>query len=47
MQKVVKGWKNTDKDLKCKDFQFVVGESYHQKGNIKLCGNGFHFHENL
>jgi len=41
----VKGWKNTDKDLKCRNFQFKVGESYHQDGDIRLCNKGFHFHE--
>ena len=43
--KTVKGWKNTNKDLECRGFQFKVGESYHQNGDIELCGNGFHFHE--
>jgi len=44
--KIVKGWKNTDKNLMCRDFQFKVGKKYHQERDIKLCGNGFHFHEN-
>ena len=45
-KEIVKGWKNTDKDLKCRNFQFKVGESYHQDGDISLCNKGFHFHEN-
>jgi len=45
-KEIVKGWKNTDKDLKCRNFQFKVGKSYHQDGEISLCNNGFHFHEN-
>ena len=44
-KKVVKGWKNCGKDLKCINFQFVIGGSYHQDGEISLCDNGFHFHE--
>ena len=44
--KRIKGWKNTNKDLKCRGFQFEVGKEYHQDGRIELCGNGFHFHEN-
>ena len=41
----VKGWKNFDKDLKCRDFQFERGKTYSVKGDIELCKNGFHFHE--
>jgi len=44
--KIVKGWKNTNKKMMCRDFKFEVGESYHQDGKIGLCKNGFHFHEN-
>ena len=45
MSKIIKGWKNTSKDLKCRNLQFEVGKDYHQDGKIELCGNGFHFHE--
>ena len=44
--KIVKGWKNTNKEMVCRDFKFEVGKSYHQDGEISLCNNGFHFHEN-
>lgn len=46
MKKVIKGYKGFDKDMKCRDFQFEVGKEYHQDGEIKACGNGFHFCEN-
>ena len=45
MSKIIKGWKNINKDLKCRNFQFEVGKDYHQDGKIELCRNGFHFHE--
>ena len=44
--KTIKGWKNLDKGLKCRDFKFKVGKKYHQDGEIELCNKGFHFHEN-
>jgi hypothetical protein len=42
----IKGYKCTDADLKCKDFQFKVGETYEHSGPIVMCQSGFHFHEN-
>jgi hypothetical protein len=42
----VTGWKCFDKDLKCRGFQFEVGKTYEQSGDVVLCQNGFHFHEN-
>jgi Pentapeptide repeats (8 copies) len=44
--KKVKGWKCLGNDMSCRGFKFRIGESYHQDGEIKLCENGFHFHEN-
>ncbi len=45
--KTVKGFKATDKNGKCRDHQFVVGETYELEGTAKLCKNGFHFCEKL
>ena len=42
----IKGYKAFDKDLKCRDFQYKVGENYKEKGDICCCDNGFHFCEN-
>ena len=29
-------------DMKCRDFQFEIGKTYHQEGVIERCKNGFH-----
>jgi hypothetical protein len=39
------GWKATDKDMKCKDIQFVLGEWQECEGDLVECKNGFHFCE--
>ena len=38
-----KGIKAFDKDLKCRDMQYAVGETYVHDGEIVLCSAGFHF----
>lgn len=43
--KTIKGYKGFDKDLKCRDFQYKIGETY-ETDNVKTCNNGFHFCEN-
>jgi len=40
---MVKAYKVTDKDMKCRGYQFEVGEEYTYDGDIKLCESGFHF----
>ena len=37
------GYKGFDKDFKCRDFQFKVGETYRFAEEIKICECGFHF----
>ena len=41
----MKGYKATDKDLKCKDFQFELGVWYEHSGEMIACQSGFHFCE--
>ncbi len=42
----MKGFKGFDKDLKCGDLQYKVGEETKIDGDIKLCRSGLHFCEN-
>ena len=37
--KTIKGF---DNNLKCRDFQYEIGKTYEQNGEIKACENGFH-----
>lgn len=46
MMKITKGYKNLNKDWTCRSFKFEVGKTYKQKGLLKMCSNGFHFHIN-
>lgn len=39
----VKGYKVFNPDWTCRGFQYKVGKKFKHNGNIKLCGNGFHF----
>ena len=41
---MVNGYKGFDKDLKCRGFQYKVGEEYEEK-EAKICNSGFHFCE--
>jgi hypothetical protein len=44
---IIKGFKGTDKDLKCRDFQYEIGKEYTtDKKPIRCTENGFHFCEN-
>ena len=35
-------FKGFNKDLKCRDFQYKIGRTYVQEGEIKCCEKGFH-----
>ena len=37
------GVKGFDKDLKCRGFQYEVGETYYFKDKLIMCSKGFHF----
>ena len=45
MNRIVKGFKGFDRNLKCKDQQFKIGDKIVYKGDVKLCRSGFHFCE--
>ena len=38
----VKAFKAFDQDLKCRNFQYAIGETYKHKGRVEVCGSGFH-----
>jgi len=40
-------YKAFDRDLKCRGFQYVEGETYWIEGDPILCGKGFHFSKDL
>ena len=42
---IVKGYKATDENMKCRGFQFELGKWYEHDGEIELCKSGFHFCE--
>lgn len=39
----IKGYKVFNPDWTCKNFQYKVGETFVHNGDIKICGQGFHF----
>jgi hypothetical protein len=39
---VVMTYKGFDKDLKCRDFQYAIGEIYAHDGKVSACNSGFH-----
>jgi hypothetical protein len=44
-KEVIKGFKGFNQDLKCRDFQYEIGNEY-ETDNAKCCETGFHFCEN-
>ncbi len=45
--KINKGFKVTDKDMRCRDFQYELGKEFKHEGKIELCESGFHFCKKL
>lgn len=42
-EEIIKGYKATDANIKCRDYQFTVGEWHRHDGELVLCESGFHF----
>ncbi|NCC84629.1 MAG: PPE family protein [Clostridia bacterium] len=42
---IIKGYKATDESMKCRGYQFVLGEWHEHDGELELCASGFHFCE--
>ncbi|EJV8593636.1 hypothetical protein N7J88_003671 [Salmonella enterica] len=42
MTKEIVTFKGFNKDLKCRDFQFKIGKTFHHDGKVETCGSGFH-----
>ena len=43
LMKKIKGYKSFDIGLKCRGFQYEIGQTYKHNGKIQLCVSGFHF----
>ena len=44
--KAVVAYKGTDKDIRCRGFQFGLGKTYKHAGSVIACESGFHACEN-
>lgn len=43
MTETIKGFKGFDKDLKCRGYQYELGQDFQEEGKIEACSKGFHF----
>ena len=39
----MKGYKGTDKDMRCRGMQYEIGKTFYADGKIEVCDNGLHF----
>jgi len=46
MNQIVKGYKAFEKGLRCRGYQYTIGEEHSHDGDIELCAKGFHFCQN-
>lgn len=44
---MVEGYKATNRDMTCRNFQYELGKKYTIEGEPEICYNGFHFCLNL
>ena len=42
---IIKGYKATDQEMRCRGFKFEIGKWYEYDGELSLCKSGFHFCE--
>ncbi len=45
-KEAIHGFKGFDKDLKCRDKQYKIGETFEEDANPEVCERGMHFCEN-